>query len=105
MPKSSKHYVFSARTTREGLRQLNDIKRERGLSWDELVIDAVCAHYGLDKLTLALPKVEKIEPSVETKAKPKTKAKAKAKTKPRVLTELSAVEEPEGETTGVAAGG
>jgi hypothetical protein len=71
-----KHYVFSARTTRDGLRQLNDVKRERGLSWDDLVIDAVCAHYGLDRSALALPK-------------------------PRVLTELpGAAEEPEGETAG-----
>jgi hypothetical protein len=106
MPKSGKHYVFSARTTREGLRQLNDVKRERDLSWDDLVIDAVCAHYGLDRSILALPKAEK-SPEVETnaKAKPKPKAKAKTKPKPRVLTELSAVEETEGETAGTAAEG
>jgi hypothetical protein len=84
MPKS-RHYVFSARTTREGLRQLNDVKRERGVSWDELVVDAVCAHYGLDRSVLALPKAEKA-PKVETKAKAKPKPKAKAK--PRALTEL-----------------
>lgn len=102
MPKS-RHFVFSARTTREGLRQLNDVKRERGVSWDELVIDAVCAHYGLDRSVLALPKAEKApKVEVKTKAKPKTKAKAK----PRVLTELPGVaEEPEGETTGAAAEG
>jgi hypothetical protein len=100
MPKSGRHYVFSARTTREGLRQLNDVKRERGVSWDELVIDAVCAHYGLDKSTLALPKVEKVA-EVEAKAKAKTRAKAKAR--PRALTELSAAEEAEGETAGEAA--
>jgi hypothetical protein len=107
MPKSSKHYVFSARTTREGLRQLNDIKREHGLSWDELVIDAVCAHYGLDKSILALPKAEKVtEVEAEAKAKPKPKAKAKTKSKPRALTELSGeVEEAEGETAGTAAEG
>jgi hypothetical protein len=103
MPKS-RHYVFSARTTREGLRQLNDVKRERSLSWDELVIDAVCAHYGLDRSILALPKAEKApEVEAEAKAKPKPKAKAKAKARPRVLTELPGVaEEPEGETTGAA---
>jgi hypothetical protein len=102
MPKS-RHYVFSARTTREGLRQLNDVKRERGVSWDELVIDAVCAHYGLDRSALALPKADKPEPKVETNAKAKPKAKAKAK--PRALTELSAAEEPETETAGAAAEG
>jgi hypothetical protein len=103
----SRHYVFSARTTREGLRQLNDVKRERGVSWDELVIDAVCAHYGLDRSTLALPKAEKT-PKVETKAKakPKPKTKAKAKARPRALTEFSgAAEEPEAGTTGAAAEG
>jgi hypothetical protein len=101
----SRHYVFSARTTREGLRQLNDVKRERGLSWDDLVIDAVCAHYGMDRSVLALPKAEKA-PRVETKAKAKPKPKAKAKVKPRVLTELpGAAEEPEGETAGAAADG
>ena len=52
----AKQYVFSARTTEEGLRQLNRLKAERGIGWDDLVIDAVCAHYGLDKLAMALPK-------------------------------------------------
>jgi hypothetical protein len=100
-----RHYVFSARTTREGLRQLNDVKRERGVSWDDLVIDAVCAHYGLDKSTLALPKAEKTS-EVQTKAKAKPKPKAKAKARPRVLTELpGTAEEPEGETAGAAAEG
>jgi hypothetical protein len=106
MPKG-RHYVFSARTTREGLRQLNDVKRERGVGWDDLVIDAVCAHYGLDRSILALPKAEK-SPEVETnaKAKPKPRAKAKTRPKPRVLTELpGAAEEPEAETTGEAAEG
>jgi hypothetical protein len=95
MPKS-RHYVFSARTTRDGLRQLNDVKRERGISWDDLVIDAVCAHYGLDRSVMALPRAEK----PEAKAKAKT-TKPKAKARPRVLTELPGVaEEPEGETAG-----
>jgi hypothetical protein len=104
MPKS-RHYVFSARTTREGLRQLNDIKREHGVGWDELVIDAVCAHYGLDRSALALPKAEKAH-KVEANAKAEPKPKAKAKARPRVLTEFSgAAEEPEAETAGAAAGG
>jgi hypothetical protein len=101
MPKG-RHYVFSARTTRDGLRQLNDVKRERGVSWDDLVIDAVCAHYGLDRSALALPKADKA-PKVETKAEAKTKPKAKAKARPRILTELpGAAEEPEAETAGAA---
>ena len=66
----AKHYVFSARTTEEGLRQLNNIRKERGVGWDELVIDAVCAHYGLDMGAMALPKTEK---------QPKTTKESKTK--------------------------
>ena len=33
-----KHHVFSARTTEEGLRTLNQLKEERGIGWDELVM-------------------------------------------------------------------
>jgi hypothetical protein len=54
-----KQHVFSARTTEEGLRLLNDLRKERNIGWDELVVDAVCAHYGLDKGTMALPRKEK----------------------------------------------
>ncbi len=54
-----KQHVFSARTTEEGLRRLNELKAEKGVSGDDLVIDAVCAHYGLDKLVMALPKAYK----------------------------------------------
>jgi hypothetical protein len=56
-----KHYVFSARTTEEGLRLLGELRQERRLGWDELIIDAMCAHYGLDKLVMALPKVYRSE--------------------------------------------
>ncbi len=51
-----KHYVFSARTTEEGLRLLNQLRSERKIGWDELVIDAVCERYGLDRAAVALPK-------------------------------------------------
>ena len=56
MSRKGKQYVFSARTTEEGLRLLGELRQERRLSWDELVIEAVCAHYGLDKLKMAVPK-------------------------------------------------
>jgi hypothetical protein len=63
----AKQYVFSARTTEEGLRLLNGVRRERGVGWDDLVIDAVNAHYGVD-----VPKPPKAERQKnETKAKPK----------------------------------
>ena len=54
-----KHHVFSARTTEEGLKILNRIKAERDVGWDELVVDAVCTHYGLDKGIMELTKAEK----------------------------------------------
>lgn len=54
-----KQYVFSARTTEEGLKLLNHLKAEKGIGWDEVVIDAVSAHYGLDKAVMTLPKREK----------------------------------------------
>ena len=97
-----KQYVFSARTTEEGLGLLNKLKADLKIGWDELVVDAICAHYGLDRSALALPKAEKT-PKVETKAKAKPKPKAKAKPRPRILTELpGAAEEPEAETAGAA---
>jgi hypothetical protein len=37
-----KHYIFSARTTEEGLRQLSGLRSELNAGWDDLVIDAVC---------------------------------------------------------------
>jgi hypothetical protein len=67
-----RHYVFSARTTDEGLRLLNGIRQEKKIGWDDLVIDAVCAHYGLDTLVMSLPKAYRPE-------KPKEERKAKAK--------------------------
>lgn len=36
-----KQYVFSARTTEEGLKQLSELRIKRGMGWDELVIEAV----------------------------------------------------------------
>jgi len=62
-----KQHVFSARTTEEGLRILNAKKGELGISWDDLVIDAVNAHYGV-----GVPKPPKAErQEKQTKAKPK----------------------------------
>jgi len=48
------HHVFSARTTREGLKLLRRIRFERNLSWHDVVLHAVCAHYGLDREVMAL---------------------------------------------------
>lgn len=54
-----KQFVFSARTTEEGLKALNAKKTELGVNWDGLVVDAVCAHYGLDRAAMALPRAER----------------------------------------------
>ena len=35
-----KQHVFSARTTEEGLKVLNGLRKERGIGWDDLVVDA-----------------------------------------------------------------
>ena len=72
-----KHHVFSARTTEEGLRILNDLRKERNVGWDGLVVDAVCAHYGLDKGAMAIPK--QAMPEKLGKHKPKSKAKTGGK--------------------------
>jgi hypothetical protein len=73
-----KHYVFSARTTEEGLKLLNGVREERKIGWDDLVLDAVCAHYGLDKLVMALPKAYRPEkPKKEKKAASKSKHTSK----------------------------
>ena len=82
-----KHFVFSARTTEEGLGLLNGIREERKIGWDELVIDAVCDRYGLDRLAVTLPKAYRPEKKAEAKEKKggkgakarKTKASAKKK--------------------------
>ena len=69
-----RHYVFSARTTEEGLKLLNGIREERKIGWDELVIDAVCDRYGLDALVMSLPKAYRPEkPQKEKKAAVKGK--------------------------------
>jgi len=36
------HYVFSARTTDDGLRRVNELRGRLGVGWDDLVADAVC---------------------------------------------------------------
>lgn len=54
-----KQHMFSARTTEEGLKAVNEVKDGLKVSWDEMVIEAVSAHYNLDKAMMSLPKKEK----------------------------------------------
>jgi hypothetical protein len=37
------------------LKVLDDLEARLGAGWDALVVDAVCAHYGLDRATMSLP--------------------------------------------------
>jgi Rieske Fe-S protein len=73
-----KHFIFSARTTEEGLKTLNKLRKERGVGWDGLVLDAVCTHYGLDVAVMAAPKKMKTD-----KAKPKRGTSGEAKNEKR----------------------
>ncbi|RJQ40711.1 MAG: hypothetical protein C4555_01210 [Dehalococcoidia bacterium] len=59
MARKGKQYVFSARTTEEGLKKLGELRQERRMGWDELVIDAIAAHYNLDRAMMPLPRKEK----------------------------------------------
>jgi len=64
-----KQHVFSARTTEEGLKRLSELKTKLGIGWDELVIEGMSAHYGLDRLVMALPKAYRPEKKSEEKKK------------------------------------
>ncbi len=73
-----KHHVFSARTTKEGLQALAELKSKLGVGWDGLVIGAVCAHYGLDRNVMAVPKKEKPDrPKLEDRTVGKAKDRKK----------------------------
>jgi len=61
-----KQYVFSARTSEEGLKALDEVKAKLNIGWDELVIEAVSAQYELDRAMMNLLKREK--PAKETPA-------------------------------------
>ena len=78
-----------ARTTEEGLKALNGLKARLGIGWDGLVIDAVCAHYGLDRLVMALPKAYK--PAKESKEKQKGGKHGKGRTANQKTTEPTTV--------------
>lgn len=85
---NEKHFVFSARTTEKGLRLLNDLKGRLGVSWDELIVDAVAAKYHIDKAEIELPKkVKTPKPKAEKKTKTAGKPKAKATAKEKHTTE------------------
>jgi hypothetical protein len=79
-----KHYVYSSRTTKEGLALFNKSKGDK--SWDQFINDAISAHYGLDPPTVNLPpsrflaeREEKRKVREAEKAKKAAGKKAKAK--------------------------
>jgi hypothetical protein len=75
--KRERQHVFSARTTEQGLRALNDVKARLGIGWDALVIDAVSAHYGLDRAMLSLlPKAGREAKKDDKASVPKTQKTA-----------------------------
>ena len=49
----NKHYVLPGPHDRGELRLLNQLKGDLNLSWDELVLDAVCARQSLDRAAMA----------------------------------------------------
>ena len=75
MPKG-KQFVFSARTTEEGLKTLAGLKARLACSWDDLVIDAVNAHHGVN-----VPKVPKAGPTAAERAAAKAAREAGKKAK------------------------
>jgi hypothetical protein len=74
-----KQYVFSARTTEEGLKRLSEVKSKAGVGWDEFVIEGMCGYYKLDKAILSLPKKEA---TVKEQEKKQPSAKKTAKKAP-----------------------
>ncbi len=51
-----KQYVFSARTTEDGLKALNQLKDRLKIGWDEFVIAGMSGHYKLDKRSSLWPR-------------------------------------------------
>ena len=76
MARKGKQYVFSARTTEEGLKRLGELRQVRRMGWDELVIDAVSAHYDLDRAMMTLPRKEKPGNEMQPAEQPPTEATA-----------------------------
>jgi hypothetical protein len=80
MERKEKHHVFSARTTGEGLRRLNEVKARLGIGWGDLVIEGISAYYGLDRAEMTLPRKEKPSkeaPTAEQQAPAETTGEAR----------------------------
>lgn len=66
-----KYHVFSARTTEEGLKILNELKKAQNVGWDDLVINAMDRTYGV-----TIPRIELTGPSPAERAKAKEEKEA-----------------------------
>ncbi len=81
-----KHYVYSARTTEQGLALLNKARGEN--VWDAFVNEAVAGHYGLDLSVIAPPPSNFLaEREEKRKAREAEKAKKAAGKKAKVKVE------------------
>jgi len=84
-----KHYVYSARTTEDGLAVLNKAKGNR--SWDTFINEAVAEHYKLDPTVINLPPSKFLQERAERKAaKDAEKAKKASGKKAKVKVEKKA---------------
>lgn len=68
MPKG-KHYVFSTRTTGEGLSLLDWLKADLGLGWEDLALDTACACFNSNGAAVALQKARKMAKGAKLKGK------------------------------------
>ena len=84
-----KHFVYSSRTTREGLALIN--KARGDTSWDVFLSQAVAAHYGIDLAAISLPPSKFLE---EQKAKRDAREAEKAAKKAAEKKAKGKVEKP-----------
>lgn len=83
-----KYMGFTAKTTPEGLTQLNQLRVDKKLNWNQLVITAINSYY---KVNIPIP-VKEVKPKVEKPAKvAKPKAEKTAKPKKEATSKKEAV--------------
>jgi hypothetical protein len=97
-----KFYVYRARTTLEGLKQLNELKAKLNINWDKLINDAVCEKHGLDPTVINMPQSEFLQKREAKKAQKKAFSMPPAENKPQ---ETSAEEQKEEPPAGKKKGG
>jgi len=86
-----KQFVFSARTTEQGLQMLGEVKAKLGVGWYELVVEAVSTHCELDKAMMTVPKKEK--PAKEAQPTNQPPAEETTSDQPAAMEQESPAEE------------